>query len=163
MPDNFSVNQKVIHCREGLSRIVSEAKIGGNEYFVIQSESGAGENIYVLKSRTQNIIRPIMTLEEAKKLIDFMASVKPEFMANTKQRRDFYKKKLGSGSVHDLAYLSRQLFLFHYLNDNGTLVKLGPTDVEMLETADRILFDEFALAFNQDTTSVREYIIKLIA
>lgn len=162
MSDSFKIDQRVIHCREGLCVIVSETNINGNEYFVVKSETGSGENIYVLKTRTDNIIRPIMNVEQAKELVAFMAAVKPEFMTNTKQRRDFYKKKLGSGSVYDLAFLARQLFLFHDLNSKGTLVKLGPTDIEMLEYADKVLYDELCLAFDKNIAEIRDFVCQML-
>ena len=56
----FKVNEIVVHCREGLSTIVGETEIAGNPYFVIVSRKNPKENIYVLKSRTENIIRPVM-------------------------------------------------------------------------------------------------------
>ena len=44
----FEVNQKVIHAREGLSTVVSITNMGGNDYYIIHSDRGTGENIYVL-------------------------------------------------------------------------------------------------------------------
>lgn len=160
MENTYCLNQKVIHCREGLCQIMSETNINGNDYFVVHSINGGGENIYVLKTRTENIIRPIMGINEAKDIIAYMNSIHEEFIANTKQRRDFYKKKLGSGNVKDLAFLAKQLYLFHYLNSIGTIVKLGPTDIEMLQSADKILFDEFSLVFEKNAADIKIYLIK---
>ena len=112
----FKVNDRVVHCREGLATIVSETMIGENEYFVVIADKGDRENIYVLKSRTENIIRPVMSEAEARAVIDYMKTVDAGFISNTKQRRDLYKKKLLSGNVYDLAFLSRQLYFFYYLN-----------------------------------------------
>lgn len=159
----YKVNDKVIHAREGLSTIVSETTIAGNEYFVVVSDNGGKENIYVLKTRTENIIRPIMNLEEANKVIDYMRTVKAEFISNTKQRRDQYRKKLMSGNVFDLAYLSRQLYFFDYYNSHGQVVKLGPTDLQMLKDAESILFDELSLSFNVIRADVRKKIEELLS
>ena len=51
----YHVNDKVIHAREGLSTIISEKNIGGNDYFVVVSDNGGKESIYVLKSRKEEI------------------------------------------------------------------------------------------------------------
>ena len=145
---SFKVNDRVVHCREGLSTIVGETNIAGNEYFIVASDKGDHrENIYVLKTRTENIIRSVMSKEDAQKVIDFMKEVKPGFISNTKQRRDLYKKKLLSGNVYDLAFLAVQLYFFNYLNANGQVVKLGPTDLQMLKDAEAILFDELSISF----------------
>ena len=159
----FKVNDIVVHCREGLSSIVGETEIAGNAYFVINSRKNPKENIYVLKSRTENIIRPVMNMEDAKEVIGFMKSVEAAFVSNTKQRRDLYKKKLLSGNVYDLAFLSRQLYFFNYYNSHGQLVKLGPTDLQMLKDAEAILFDEFAISFSCKREDVEEVVSKLLA
>ena len=98
---SFRVGDRVVHSREGLSTITGETLIADNEYFIVRSDKGDKENIYVLKARTENIIRPVMNLEEAHQVIEYMKSVPAAFISNTKQRRDIYKKKLLSGDVKD--------------------------------------------------------------
>ncbi len=154
----FQINDKVIHCREGLSVISNQVEINGKKYFLVYAVGGNGESIYVPLETATSIIRSIMTPTKADEVVDFMKTVKPEFITNTKQRRDAYKRRLGSGNVLDLAYLARQLFLFHYLNEHGTLVKLGPTDIEMLEYASKVLYDEFALSYNIARDEIMEII-----
>ena len=158
----FKVNDRVVHCREGLATIVSETMIGENEYFVVIADKGDRENIYVLKARTENIIRPVMSEKEALAVIDSMKTVEAGFISNTKQRRDLYKKKLLSGNVYDLAFLSRQLYFFLYYNEIGQVVKLGPTDLQMLKDAEAILFDEFAISFNLPREEVGKLVKKLL-
>ena len=159
---NFEIGNRVVHSREGLSTITGETLISGNEYYIIQSDKGGKENIYVLKSRTESIIRPVMNLEEAHQLIEYMKTVSAAFISNTKQRRDIYKKKLLSGDVRDLAYLSRQLYFFNLYNSQGQLVKLGPTDLQMLKDAESILYDELAISFNVARDIVGEELSKLM-
>ena len=104
-----------------------------------------------------------MSEKDAKEVINFMKTVDAAFVSNTKQRRDLYKKKLLSGNVYDLAFLSRQLYFFNYYNSHGQLVKLGPTDLQMLKDAESILFDEFAISFNKPREEVAEVVAKLLA
>lgn len=158
----FKINDKVVHSREGLSTIVNKTTMGENEYFIIHADRGGGENIYVPVNNTTNLIRPIMNEDEAKEIIEYMKSVVAEFISNTKQRRDQYKKRLLSGNVKDLAYLSRQLYFYNYYNENGQLVKLGPTDVQMLKDAETILLDELSISFHVDRNNVEDYVKKLI-
>ena len=158
----FKINDKVVHSREGLSTIVNKTTMGDNEYFIIHADRGGGENIYVPVNNTTNLIRPIMNEDEANEIIEYMKSVVAEFISNTKQRRDQYKKRLLSGNVKDLAYLSRQLYFYNYYNENGQLVKLGPTDVQMLKDAETILLDELSISFHVDRNNVEDYVKKLI-
>ena len=159
----FEVNDKVIHSREGLSTIVAITNMAGNDYFIIHADRGGGENIYVLVNNTGTLIRKIMNRDEALEVIEYMKDVKAEFISNTKQRRDIYKRKLLSGNVRDLAYLSRQLYFYNYYNQNGQPVRLGPTDVQLLKDAEMILFDELALSFMVVREEIGDYVAKLLA
>lgn len=159
----YKINDRVVHAREGLSTITNITTMMDREYYVVVSDKGDCENIYVLKERTENIIRPIMSLEEGMKVVKYMKTVKAEFISNTKQRRDQYRKRLLSGNVLDLAYLSRQLYFFNYYNSIGQVVKLGPTDLQMLKDAEKVLFDELALSFNVDRDKVDQKIAELLA
>lgn len=158
----YKIGDRVIHSREGLSTIMGEASIAGNDYFVVVADKGDKENIYVLKNRTDNIIRPIMSKEEAQKVFDYMRTVGAEFISNTKQRRDQYRRRLLSGSVYDLAYLSRQLYFYYYYNENGQVVKLGPTDLQMLKDAERILFDELSLSLELSMEDLKKAVKKAL-
>ena len=159
----YKINDRVVHAREGLSTITNITTMMDREYYVVVADKGERENIYVLKERTENIIRPIMSLEEGMKVVEYMKIVKAEFISNTKQRRDQYRKRLLSGNVLDLAYLSRQLYFFNYYNSIGQVVKLGPTDLQMLKDAEKVLFDELALSFNVDRDKVDQKIAELLA
>ena len=159
----YKINDRVVHAREGLSTITNITTMMDREYYVVVADKGERENIYVLKDRTENIIRPIMSLEEGMKVVEYMKTVKAEFISNTKQRRDQYRKRLLSGNVLDLAYLSRQLYFFNYYNSIGQVVKLGPTDLQMLKDAEKVLFDELALSFNVDRDKVDQKIAELLA
>ena len=82
-----------------------------------------------------------------------------EFNPNTKQRRDAFKRRLGSGSVFDIAYLYRQKWLFETYPDN---VKLGPADIEMLTFASNILLDELSLTYNIERDKIENHIVTKI-
>ena len=159
----YKVNDKVIHSREGLSTIVGQTTFADRTYFIIKPDNGNADNIYVLTDKTENIIRPIMKKDAAISLVKYMKTVVAEFIDNTKQRRDIYKKRLISGNVYDLAYLHVQLYFYEFYNKNGQLVKLGPTDLQILRDARKILFDEFAISFKVSRDSIQPFIEKMIA
>lgn len=155
----YEIGDKVIHCRNGVSTIVGTAKMGERDYFVIHALRGDNENIYVPEIGSENIIRPVMKIEEADELLHSLASIKKEFNPNTKQRRDAYKRRLSSGSVLDIAYLYRQKWLYEKYPDD---VKLGPSDIDMLEYASNILLDELALTYKVDRDKVEAVVIAKI-
>ena len=149
------IGEKVIHCRNGVSTIIETREMSGREYFVIRALRGDNENIYVPVIGSENIIRSVMNVEEADALLRGLVSIEKEFNPNTKQRRDAFKRRLGSGNVLDIAYMYRQKYLFEK-NPEG--VKLGPSDVDMLTYASNIFLDELSLTYKIDRDKIEEFV-----
>ena len=158
----YKVNQQVMHFREGLSLISDEKEMDGVKYFIVTPLYEGGEKIYVPQERADAVLRNIIAKKDVKELIVFMRNVKPEYFSNTKQRRDVFKRRLGSGDIHDLAYLSMLLFFFQHPEEVDTPVKFGPADVDMLKYANRTLYDELAISLKMDRSKVEEHVIKQI-
>jgi len=156
----YKLNTKVMHFREGLSLISDEKEMEGVRYFIVTPLHEGGEMIYVPVERADAVLRPIIDKKDIKELIAFMRNVKPEYFSNTKQRRDVFKRRLGSGDIHDLAYLTMLLYFFQHPEEVDTPVKFGPADVDMLKYAARTLYDELAVSLKMDRDKVEEYIIK---
>ena len=160
----FKINDSVIHCREGLSTIVSMSNMNGKDYFLVSVNRNSGETIYVPVDTASSIIRPLMNKKEADELLLYIKKIKKEFNTNTKQRRDAYKKMLSSGNVKEIAYLYRQLYFYEKIGgENNTEIKLGPVDIDMLSYAQNMLMDEFALTYNVKREEVKDFIEKRIS
>ena len=160
----FKVNDSVIHCREGLSTIVSMSNMNGKDYFLVSVHRNSGETIYVPVDTASSIIRPLMDKKAADELLLYIKKIKKEFNTNTKQRRDAYKKMLSSGSVKEIAYLYRQLYFYEKIGgENNTEIKLGPVDIDMLSYAQNMLMDEFALSYNVKREEVKDFVEKRIS
>ena len=155
----FKINESVVHCREGLSTILSVSSINGKDYFLVKTHQASGETIYVPVETANSIIRPILSKEEADEVLKYIKSIEKEFNNNTKQRRDAYKRRLSSGDVNDIAYLYRQLYFYDLIGgENNEEIKLGPVDIEMLSYAKNMLLDEFAISFKIDRNEIEQFI-----
>lgn len=152
----FKLNDMVMHCREGLATISSTTKMGEREYFIVHSVHGDGEAIYVPFATAENIIRPVMTKDEAESLINKIKLIKKEFNSNTKQRRDAFRKRLNSGDIKDIAYLFAQNILYTKEPED---VKLGAADIEMLEFAQNFLLDELSLSYRISREEILDFVI----
>ena len=157
----FKKGQQIIHCRDGLGVVVDETIIAENGYFVVRTARGGGENIYVPKSRAESIIRPIMNIEQADELVLYIKELEIQFNPNTKQRRDALKRCLGSGDVHEVANLFKQLYLYKRCNDGS--IKFGPVDLDMLEYASKNLLDELSVTYSMGRNEIEEYIYNRIS
>ena len=153
--NEFSIGQKVMHIREGLSEIVDLKSIGDKQFFVVKVCRGGGETIYVPVVGARNIIRPIMSVEEADHFLKKLQKIDKDFNTNTKQRRDYFKKCLSSGEVFDMLYLYRQYKLYLKYPEG---VKLGPTDVDMLGYAENFVLDEFSLTYGVDKNEIDAFV-----
>ena len=160
---DFSVNNEVIHCREGLSTIIGSKEMNGKEYFLVQVNRISGETFYVPVDSADSIIRHIMNVKEADELLKLVKKIGKDFNTNTKQRRDAYKKRLSSGDVKDIAYLYRQLFFYNKLGTDNDEIKLGPVDLDMLNYAKNMLLDELAITYKQSRESVEKYVEERIS
>ena len=158
--NEFSVGQKVMHIREGLSEIVDSKTINDRHFFVVKVCRGGGETIYVPIIGAENIIRPIMSVEEADNFLKRMKKIDKDFNTNTKQRRDYFKKCLSSGEVFDMLYLYHQYTLYTKYPDG---VKLGPTDIDMLEYATNFVLDELSLTYQTDKNETDAYVQSRLA
>lgn len=158
---SYKVKEKVMHFREGLSFISEEKEMNGVTYFIVEVVNG-GEKVYVPKDKADAIIRPLFNKKELNDLLDFMRPIRPEYFNNTKQRRDVFKKRLSSGDIRDLAYLTMQLYYFNHPEEVDTPVKFGPADVDMLKYAAKTMFDELSLSLKIDRDKVEEHIYILL-
>ena len=155
----FKINDSVIHCREGLSTIISINNMNGRDYFLVSVNRNSGETIYVPVETAENIIRPLMDKKEADELLKYIKKIKKEFNSNTKQRRDAYKKMLSSGSVKEIAYLYRQLYFYEQIGgENNTEIKLGPVDIDMLSYAENMLMDELSITYGVSRNEVKAFV-----
>lgn len=158
--NSFNINDTVVHCREGLSTILGTTQIGEKDYFLISTNNGASEKIYVPFDTCSKIIRHLMTIKEADELLVYMKSIKKEFNTNTKQRRDAFKKSLSIGDIKEIAYLSRLLYFYEELGPDNDEIRLGQVDLDMLNHADVMLMDELALTYKVEREKIKQFIAK---
>ena len=155
----FKINESVIHCREGLSTIISTSTINDRDYFLVRTHQASEETIYVPVASADSIIRPVLGVEAADEVLKYIKSIVKEFNTNTKQRRDAYKRRLASGDVNDIAYLYRQLYFYYQIGgEDNTEIKLGPVDIDMLSHAKNMLLDEFSLTYKVNRDEVETFI-----
>ena len=158
---SYKVKEKVMHFREGLSFISEEKEMNGMTYYIVVVINN-GEKVYVPKDKADAIIRPLFNKKDLNDLLEYMRPIRPDYFNNTKQRRDVFKKRLGSGDIKDLAYLTMQLYYFNHPEEVDTPVKFGPADVDMLKYAAKTMFDELALSLKIDRDKVEEHIYLLL-
>lgn len=155
----FQLNDTVVHFRDGIAIITGVIKMNEQEFFTIKAVRVDDVLIYVPILTATDIIRKVMSLNEANKLIEYMSNLPEIYIANTKQRRDDFKRKLSSGDIKDTAFLTKMYLLYKtnkFLTEN---VKLGQMDVEMLKDAYNRLTDEFCVVYDVTPENIENFVI----
>ena len=156
----FQINDVVVHYRDGISTITGTINMGGSEYFTVIAKRVGDVSIYVPVLTAANVIRKVMTEDEAIKLLEYMNGLPEVYNANTKQRRDEFKRRLSSGIIEDVAYLAKIYLLFLTKSFTIENVKYGQMDLDMLKDAYNRLFDELSVSLSLDRKDVDSYVIE---
>lgn len=158
----FQVNDVVVHYRDGVSVITDTVMMGDCEYFTIRAKRVGDVSIYVPVLNAINIIRKVMTTDEALKLIEYMNNLPELYIANTKQRRDEFKRRLASSDIKDVIYLCKLLYLYKTMSELPDGVKFGPMDVEMLYDAHNRLIDELCVVYSKEKDDIEEFLVNRV-
>lgn len=156
----FKINDTVVHYRDGIAIITGTTLMAGNEYFVLNVKRVGNVSVYVPVSKADNIIRDVLSIDQADELLRYAKEIPESFIGNTKQRRDDFKRRLASGDIKDVIYLCKLLYLFKTLPSLPEGVKFGPMDIEMLYDAHNRLFDELAITYGQDRSVIEDYAVQ---
>lgn len=156
----FQLNDTVVHYRDGIAVITGIIEMDGSQYFTVKAVRVDDVLIYVPILNASDIIRKVMELDEANNLIEYMNNLPEIYISNTKQRRDDFKRRLSSGDIKDIAFMTK-MYLLHkkaaFLTEN---VKLGQMDIEMLKDAYNRLSDELSVVFNIEQVAIESFLIK---
>ena len=108
--------------------------------------------------------RPIISADEAHRLIDNMPSLQaePYYNRNLNQLREHYRSCIDSHSCEELIRLTKSLHLKR-TEMESTKRKFGAVDERFMREAEDLLFGEFAAALGIERENVRNYIADRLA
>lgn len=160
----FKVNDTVLYSTQGVCKIteIMEKKIYGKkyEYFVLKPIFDEKSTIFVplnnegLLSKMKRVITP----EEIHKLLSDASNADVEWIENNQERQGKYKTILSQGTRADVIRLIKVLHL-HQTDLVSKGKKLHANDERVLKFAEKLLYDEFALALNIKQDEVLPYIL----
>lgn len=164
----YEQGELIFYGRNGVCRVESIKRV---------RESGAEEQLYyILKPLYQscNIAtpvgsdrvysRPIISKEEAERVIGTIPSVKPAAYhnRNLNQLREYYKSCLETYNCADLIKLTMSLYAKKREAEEQKR-KFGAVDEKFMKEAEDLLFGELAAALGIPRDDVRAYIEKKIS
>lgn len=157
----LNIGKVVVHKKHGICTITQYTQLSGQDYYQLIPRFDESMSIFVPTLKEQELLREVLTKEEAYDLISYMREIDDKLIEDTKERRDDFHKKFSSGDLKDLAYICRKLFLLKKSKEE-TNAKFCTTDSALFEKANKMLLDELSIALEIDRTQIFDYISSLI-
>ena len=153
----LGIGKVMVHKAHGICTIKEILQIGGNDYYKLVPSFDEGMSIFVPISKEKEFLREVIDKNQADDLVDYMNNLDDSIIDDSKERRDSFHKKLSSGDLKEIAYMCYKLYLLKKakLNSNA---KFCLTDSVMFDKAQKMLFDELALAYKIDRNKIVDYI-----
>src|SRR5580704_5241889 len=142
---SFKVGDNAVYPGHGVGRVVAiETKeiLGNKQTFYSINILDSGMKIMVPKDNAAAVgLRPIISRDEAKKVIEILRETNVKIDNQTWNRRyREYMEKIKTGSIYEIAEVLRDLFLLKVDKE------LSFGERKMLDTARSLLIKELALA-----------------
>ena len=160
----FDINEYVVYVTVGVCRVVDYRKesfgsIEEKEYYILEPVHAKNSSIYV-PADNQDVIRkmqPVLTVEEVYELIDSITDEETTWISNDTQRREKFSQIIKSGNRKEILKLIKALYQ-HREERLESGRKLYAADENILNTAERLINNEFALVLNIEPEDVVPFI-----
>lgn len=106
-------------------------------------------------------MRQVLRADEIEKMIAAMPGEESIWIQDENDRKVTYKEILTEGDSHKLVQLIKTLYL-HQQEQNAKGKKLRQTDERFFKEAEKMLYDQFALALHMKPEQVLPFILKRI-
>lgn len=163
----FDVGERVVYGNVGVCEVekVGTIDMAGmpkdRMYYTLNPVFEKGSTVFTPVDNTKIIIRPVISEEEARELIDQLTEVDTLWVPNEKKREEIYKKALRSCNCKEWAKMIKTL----YLRRESRVAegkKMTAGDKKYCHAAEEYFFGEMAVALGMDRMEVEEFTEKII-
>ncbi len=162
----FKVNEYVVYGLTGVCKIADIRKDeyvsnDENQYYILNPVSDQNMTIRIPVNNKNVLMRPVITKEDALSLIAEMPEKETIWTDDERQRSVSFKTALRSAKSEEWVKIIKTL----YLEKEARSVvgkKLTKTDEEIMNTAEKHLTEEFAIALDIPQDQVVSYILEHI-
>ncbi len=159
----FKKDDYVVYESLGVCRVKEiERKIfkplAARDYYVLELVYGPSTTVYAPVDNEKLNIRPVLAAKEVKELIQSMPGEAELSEVEDDERRAKYKEIISSGDRPGLVRIIKTLYSRRENVPKGR--KFPDADERIMKDAERILYEEFALALNLKPNEVLSYITK---
>jgi CarD family transcriptional regulator len=165
----YQPGELILYGRTGVCRVeeITRVKPRGEEehmYYVLKPLYHQSCNITIPVGSTKVFSRPIISKEEAQKVIAAIPTVHPEVYhnRNLNQLREYYRSCMETYDCADLIKLTMSLYV-KKKEAEAQKRKFGAVDERFMKEAEELLFGELAAALEIPKEEVRGHIEKTLA
>lgn len=163
----YQIDDLIMYGSTGVCRVSDITKQVFNDedklYYVLEPLYQSGV-IYAPVDNEKVFMRPVISEEEARSLIDDIPAIHTEIYRNSsmQQLTKYYQSVIDTHKCLDLLKLTKSI----YQKKQAALAQnrhLGQIDKKFMKRAEDLLFGEFAAALHISREDVQEYIRKRLA
>lgn len=163
----FDVGEFVVYGNEGVCKVdqVGPINMDGARkeriYYTLVPVYSKGSKVFTPVDNCNIIIRPIITEDEANKLIENITSIDALWVNDDKKREESYKSAIKQCDVREYVRIIKSLYEKKQIRiAEGK--KTSTSDDRYLKLAENFLYGELAVALGIEREEVEEYITKKI-
>ena len=165
----YQAGELILYGRTGVCRVeeittVKQRGADAEQMYYVLKPLYQSCNITIPVGSTKVFSRPIISKEEAERVIDAIPTVKPEAYhnRNLNQLREHYRSCMETYDCVDLIKLTMSLYV-KKKEAEAQKRKFGAVDERFMKEAEELLFGELAAALDIPREDVRGYIEKALA
>ncbi len=161
----FGINDKVMDKNGKIFSIVSIEKkdfgTGDEDYFVMEPsfryDFNPGYMAFIPVAKSELLLKPIMTKEEALALVDLLPTLEPLPEVSPRERRVFFAKIIASGDRKEIMKVIKSLVTYRE-ERRKTNKPFSDYDRRLLDSLKVMVDNEFSIALGVSPESVGSFI-----
>lgn len=159
----FEVGDYVVYGTSGVCRVeaIEPMQLSRNSkkelYYTLDPIYDKGSTVFTPISNTKIVIRPIVSAQDANKLIDNIKSIDLLWIRDEKKREDYYKEALKTCDCTEWVKIIKTLYL-RKKERKAEGKKVTFSDENYLHLAEQNLYGELAIALGMKKDQIEEYI-----
>ncbi len=164
----IKINQHVVYGSNGICKVVDKREecFGGEPkmYYVLSPVSDEQTTLYLPADSPDAELRVknVLSVDEVQSLIQSMPTEETMWIEDDRTRGERYRDIVSKGNRAELVRVTKTLYEHQQtLSQSGK--KLRVADKNVLQQAEKILFDEFAVVLGIESGDVAEFIAAQLA
>jgi len=162
----FAVGDYIIYGNNGVCKVetiglIDYVSSNGRLYYTLTPIYTKGSKVFTPIDNDKVIMRPIITKEEAMKLVDDITIIDVLWIQDERKREECYKQSLKTCDCRELIKIIKEL----YLRKQSRIAegkKVTSSDERYMSLGEESLYGELALALRIERTEVKDYLTERV-